>query len=1255
MRSWKLPVFGTLAYMLAGSAWILTGHVLSGALYGGNAAQQFELLKGLIFVGITGAVLFIALSFLDRRNPDHLIANDLGAEFARSLKHGDFVVRWLPGLVVAVYCILFVVIASALWWVRDHTLENGERSALALQKAQAAQFSSSLDVINFTLSDIVKDVLEKRMANPENELRAHIPDITSSVSSIGMIDAGGKVIAHTNPSALHQDQSTRDYFLFHSNNPNSGLHLTKPFRDDASEQLVIIVSRPIRTPSGRFMGIIVSVIDPAIFGAYWRQTTDDGSTLSVYDQDDTLLLRSPFNSAAIGKSDWHPLEDSVRSKNGEIQTFRAASTLDGEDRVYATGIVPGYPTLRLMVGIPKSQLLASWHAFAFITMALYLLIASTLAALTFALLRQLRERLVLQRKAAELARYPLQNRNAVITISPAGRRLFMNKAARELADSVTGEQAERLDRQLKAIAAETSPGTHEITVGSRVFTASYVPHQPDYCDIYLTDITSLRRGEDLLHLFFDLPFIGMAITSPETKRWTRFNEELCTILGYTRSELELKTWTEVTHAEDLAADVGEFERVMRDESDSYTMEKRFIRKNGAVINAIIDVHAIRRPDRSIECFVATIQDITERKKAEQRLRDQRNLYAALSDTNEAIIRIRDRNALLARVCEVAARQTGIAFAWAGLISQDGKISPAAKFGDDKGILERAVVNTRPGMPTECAAAARAIANNRIEVVNRWEDDPALAPWLSLFAEAGFQSLLVLPIREKGVPVATLHLYSRQRDYFGQDIVELLARMRADLDNALDGLQAEAERQRAVAELARAEERWQFALEGGDHGVWEWNIGKGTVYYSPRWKRMLGYEENEIGDNIENWRTLIHPDDLATIESEIRCYMAGECPAYRSEHRLRCKNGSYKWVLDQGKITARGEDGTPLVMIGTHTDISDRKLAESALRDSEQRFKALVEQSLVGIYVIDEEKLLYVNPRFCEIYGYSLEELVGKSFYDIIAEEDRPVVREKIRQRLSGETESARYEFRGRRRDGILIDVGVHGSRGMIQGRHVIIGMIQDITERRLGEEKIRSYVERLERSIMSTVQAISQMVDLRDPYTSGHERRVGDLAAAIGREMGMNEHQTTGLRVAGNVHDVGKIAVPAEILSKPTRLSPAEFAIVKTHAEQGYEILKDIDFPWPVTAAVHQHHERLDGSGYPKGLRGDDICIEARILAVADVVESMSTHRPYRPALGVEAAFAELQKHRGILYDPAAVDSCLRLFREKGYTLPQYA
>jgi response regulator RpfG family c-di-GMP phosphodiesterase len=199
------------------------------------------------------------------------------------------------------------------------------------------------------------------------------------------------------------------------------------------------------------------------------------------------------------------------------------------------------------------------------------------------------------------------------------------------------------------------------------------------------------------------------------------------------------------------------------------------------------------------------------------------------------------------------------------------------------------------------------------------------------------------------------------------------------------------------------------------------------------------------------------------------------------------------------------------------------------------------------------------------------------------------------------------------------------------------------------DQNLHATLGHLRSSMNSTVEAIASMVELRDPYTAGHERRVSQLACAIGKEMGLPERQVEGLRVIGYLHDIGKIAVPAEILSKPTRLSEIEFAMVKAHPQSGYDILKNLEFPWPVAQAVLQHHERLDGSGYPQGLSAEEIIVEARIVMVADVVEAMASHRPYRSAVGLEEALAEITANRVRLYDEKVVDACLRLFTEKGF------
>lgn len=199
--------------------------------------------------------------------------------------------------------------------------------------------------------------------------------------------------------------------------------------------------------------------------------------------------------------------------------------------------------------------------------------------------------------------------------------------------------------------------------------------------------------------------------------------------------------------------------------------------------------------------------------------------------------------------------------------------------------------------------------------------------------------------------------------------------------------------------------------------------------------------------------------------------------------------------------------------------------------------------------------------------------------------------------------------------------------------------------------KLEATLNSLRKSLYGTVEAVARMVELRDPYTAGHERRVAGLSSAIGKEMGLPERQVEGLRVTGYLHDIGKIAVPAEILSKPSMLTEIEFAMVKSHSKIGYDILKDLEFPWPVAQAVLQHHERMNGSGYPEGLTEPDIILEARVLMVADVVEAMATHRPYRAAMGLEAAIKEISSNKGKLYDPDVVDACVKLFAEHRFTL----
>jgi putative nucleotidyltransferase with HDIG domain len=213
----------------------------------------------------------------------------------------------------------------------------------------------------------------------------------------------------------------------------------------------------------------------------------------------------------------------------------------------------------------------------------------------------------------------------------------------------------------------------------------------------------------------------------------------------------------------------------------------------------------------------------------------------------------------------------------------------------------------------------------------------------------------------------------------------------------------------------------------------------------------------------------------------------------------------------------------------------------------------------------------------------------------------------------------------------------------------VVGIFKDVSDLKFSEAKLQGSYEKLKAALDSTIQAISKIVESRDPFTSGHQERVSRLATVIAEEMGLSEELIASIRMAATLHDVGKINVPAEILSKPSKLNPIEISMIRIHPEVGYNILKSIEFPYPVSLIVLQHHERMDGSGYPAGMSGENILLEARIMAVADVVEAMVSHRPYRPGFDIEKAMEEISLHRGILYDGNVTDTCLKLFREKRF------
>jgi PAS domain S-box-containing protein/putative nucleotidyltransferase with HDIG domain len=333
------------------------------------------------------------------------------------------------------------------------------------------------------------------------------------------------------------------------------------------------------------------------------------------------------------------------------------------------------------------------------------------------------------------------------------------------------------------------------------------------------------------------------------------------------------------------------------------------------------------------------------------------------------------------------------------------------------------------------------------------------------------------------------------------------------------------------------------------------------------------------------------------------------------------------------------------------DITERKEAEEEMLEFTSYLDKIINSLSDPIFVKDEKhRWVLMNNALCDFLGYKQEELIGRSDFDFFPKEQAQVFWDKDEAVFGTGKENANQEQITNANGAVRTIVTKKTLYIDKKGRKFLVGIIRDITDQNKVGDSLKESYEKLQRTLIGTADALATALEKRDPYTAGHEKRVAQVACAIAAELGYAQDQIDGIRITAFLHDIGKIVVPAEILSKPSKLNEYEYSIVKTHPEVGYDILKGLEFPWPVAKIVLQHHERLNGSGYPNALSGADMLPEAKILAVADVVEAMVSHRPYRPAKTVDEALQEITQNRGLLYDPKVVDACVTVFREKHFT-----
>ncbi|MBN1662809.1 MAG: PAS domain S-box protein [Deltaproteobacteria bacterium] len=839
----------------------------------------------------------------------------------------------------------------------------------------------------------------------------------------------------------------------------------------------------------------------------------------------------------------------------------------------------------------------------------------------------------------------------------------------------------------------------------------------------LTDITvskqaaeALRTSEELFRLAAESTSDFVYECDLETGRFHWFGDaapRLIQLLGEVPETA--RDFDRYTHPEDYEL----VRKAIRDhlrEGEKYLVEYRATGAEGKPLHLRGAATTLRDSEGRAYRWIGTVTDITERKQAEEALRISEERFRLAAESSNDII------------CEI-----------------DGETGRYEWFGDAPKRLAQLLGEA----PATVADFRRFIHPDDIDRVKK-----ATSRHLS---EGGQYREEYRVINTKG---QILHFLGAGKGLYNDQ--GRAYRWIGTLSDITESKQAE-------AALQNSEERFRLAAESANDMIFEIDVRTSRYEWFGDAGERIMHLLGEIPGTVEAYGSFIHPEDRERVETAARQQRrAGG--RYRQEYRLINKEGHILHVRSSGMVLY-DRNGRAYRLVGTLSDITERKQAEEALRKSEERYRRLMDNASDAILIADMEgNLLEVNDRAEELLGYGQDELHGMNITQLHPQEDLGKAMDAFRKIAQGEL-NAVYDINIWRKDGRLIPVDIAGTMIELSGGKIVQGILRDITARkqadealRQAEEKYRSIVEnavegifqstpdgkfrmantavaryhgydsseefiaaitdmgkqlfvppidaeaynqalaglggvikgfetqfrrkdgttrwgslnlrtvydkeghvlyyegtveditarkeameKLHKAMGGIIQAMVMTVETRDPYTAGHQRRVAELARSIAQEMGLSADQADGLRMAGNVHDLGKISVPASILSKTSKLSDIEYKLVQVHPQIGYDILKDIDFPWPLAQIVLQHHERMNGSGYPQGLSGDDILPEARILAVADVVEAISSHRPYRPAFGVDLALEEIEKNRGILYDSAVVDVCLRLFREKGF------
>jgi PAS domain S-box-containing protein len=661
------------------------------------------------------------------------------------------------------------------------------------------------------------------------------------------------------------------------------------------------------------------------------------------------------------------------------------------------------------------------------------------------------------------------------------------------------------------------------------------------------------------------------------------------MIGYSKEILTSKPFTEFIHPDDRNMVVDHHIRRIKGEEVPDIYSFRVVSQDGTVKWVELNAAVIQWKERP--ATLNFLNDITDRKQAEEALRESQTRFRTLFEAIPDSVLVYDDEGTILHVNEIGARQ----LEW-----------PA------KDLVGR---NLREIVPPENRAL---IADHIKEILN-----------------AGWRKFETTYVARSGWKIE-VEVNDRRMKFNKRKAILRVAR---DIT----------ERKEAERALLREKDFSDTVMNSSPGLFFVFNDKGNIIRWNKNAEKVTGYSAKEISKmNILDF--VVKEDQKAAAEAMQEVFTKGQSSI---EIKILSKQGKEIPFYITG-LRTKFENTTCVVCTGM--DITERKQVETALRESEERFRIATETTNDVIYEWDLQHTLQWFGNIDELLGYGPGKFprTMDAWTNSIHPEDQERVMAAVQAKLDGREPYA-IEYRVRRLDGANRWWSARGDIVSTPDGKPIkwIGTITDITERKKAEEEVRRSYEQLHETLLSTVNALASTVEMKDRYTAGHQPRATQLACAIAKEMGLPVEQIEGIRMAASLHDIGKIVVPAEILNKPGPVTELQFEMIKMHPQAGYDILKGIQFPWPVAEIVLQHHERLDGSGYPKGLAGEEIMLEARILIVANVVEGMTAHRPYRPALSIEAALHEITMNRGVLYDPNVTDICTRLFTAKGFAFGQ--